>query len=155
MTQEMNISPALKPASGWMSWYLFVPPANLDLTQCLFYSRDLVEGKVRHEPWQVHWWSVLVIGSGLDAIWTILAIAKSPGTRLCDLAGHRFLRPEGLGQCKCMLVIVAAWQEYQVLDESNSQSGSLDSRSGDPKRTNRLASSTTAEFIYSRNKWTL
>ena len=48
---------------------------------------------------------LLVIGS-LGAMWTILAFAESLGTKLGDLAGHKFTKPESLVQCESMLVIV-------------------------------------------------
>ena len=35
----------------------------------------------------------------------MLAFAKSPGTKPGDLAGHRFIRSEGLEQCESMFII--------------------------------------------------
>ena len=61
------------------------------------------EGK-SHTSRLVRSWSVLVIES-LGATWTMLALAKSPGTKSGNLAGHRFTWPEGRVQCESLLVI--------------------------------------------------
>ena len=60
---------------------LSVPPTRQELTQSLFYSRDLgeeEEEEVGYEFRLVLWWTMLDIGL-LDAMWTMLAFAKSPG----------------------------------------------------------------------------
>ena len=58
----------------------------------LFYSGYFEEEEVIHE-------SMLVIGSSLDAIWTTLAFAKSPGMMLSDLVGDRFIRSSAMWGC--------------------------------------------------------
>ena len=84
--------------------YLSVPPTRQDLIQGLFYSGDLREEEGGHESKLVPCWSILVIGS-LGAMYTMLAVAKFPGTKPGDLAGHRFTGPRSPVQCESMLVI--------------------------------------------------
>ena len=82
--------------------YLSMPPTRQNLTQGLFYSGGFREGG--SYTW-AKTLALLVIGS-LSAMWTILAFAKSLGTKPGDLAGHRFTRPKSPVQCESMLVIV-------------------------------------------------
>ena len=72
-----------------------------DLTQGLIDNGDLEDGEVAHKPRLIRCWTVLIIGS-LGAMSTLLAFAKSPGTKPGDLAGHRFTRPKDLVQCESM-----------------------------------------------------
>ena len=48
---------------SWIAEYLPLPPTRQDLTQGLFYSGDLGEEEVRHEPKLMICWTIQDIGS--------------------------------------------------------------------------------------------
>ena len=77
----------------FIAWYLRCP----FLGECRRVSRHFWDCRTRlgYGP---------TTGS-LDAIWTMLAFAKSPGTKPGDLAGKRFTRPGGPVQFESMFVI--------------------------------------------------
>ena len=90
--------------------YLSVPSTRQNLTLGLFLKVVVCEGEVAHES---RLWSTQVIGS-VGAMWTILVIVKSPGSKPGDLARHRRIRPEFLAQCESLLAIVATRHECKA-----------------------------------------